>query len=66
MTRILLLITRSSIQLPGRTSAGRAGSGADLAGCVSVAEDFPSASGGLLPRLLPASGGLIARCLRRP
>ena len=38
---------RSCIQLSGRTSAGCAGWGTDLAGCVSVAGFFPTASGGL-------------------
>ena len=45
------------IQLSGRISVGRAGCGADLAGCVSVAGFFPTASGGLPPRLLPPSWG---------
>ena len=49
----LFLILRNGIQLPSRTSAGHAGSDADLAGCGLVAEDFPTASGGPPPRLLP-------------
>ena len=56
------LITRSSIQLPGHTSVGCAVGGTDLTGCGSVAEDFPSASGGLPPRLLPPfEGGWVDR-----
>ena len=57
-----LLILRNGIQLPGGTSVGRAGGGTDLAGCSSVAEDFPSASGDLPPRLLPPfEGGWVYR-----
>ena len=50
------------IQLSGRTSVGRAGSGADLAGCGSLTEIFPSASGGLPPRLLPPFEGGWVNC----
>ena len=42
----------------GHISAGRADSGVDLAGCVSVAGLFPSASGGLPPRILPPFEGV--------
>ena len=45
------------IQLLGRISVGRAGCGTDLAGCVSGSWIFPTASGGLPPRLLPLLGG---------
>ena len=52
----------NGIQLPGRTSVGRAGGGADLAGCGSVAGKFPSSSGDLPPRLLPPfEGGWVDR-----
>ena len=47
---------RSCIKLSGRTSAGRAGSGADLAECVSVAGFFLRPQGAFPPGYYPLRG----------